>query len=126
MAQSFTSIVKAVSYINSTPSLKKVVLPLSEGFKYLSGYRELGLKMNDLIHEENDITETALRRLPKDQQYDRIYRIVQAHQLELTHHILPKEKQLKAENDDNYLLPYLLEAEAEAIEREQLNNLEVN
>ncbi|CAI8498729.1 Cytochrome b-c1 complex subunit 7, mitochondrial [Hanseniaspora opuntiae] len=125
MAQSFTSIVKAVSYINSKPALNKVVSPLAKGFKYLSGYRELGLKMNDLIHEENDITETALRRLPKDLQYERIYRIVQAHQLELTHHILPKEKQMKAENDDNYLLPYLLEAEAEAIEREQLDNLEV-
>lgn len=125
MAQSFTSIVKAVKFINSTPALKQVVTPLTAGFKYLSGYRELGLKMNDLIHEENDITETALRRLPKDLQYDRIYRIVQAHQLELTHHILPKDKQMKAENDDNYLLPYLLEAEAEAIEREQLDNLEV-
>ncbi|XBW37410.1 hypothetical protein QEN19_002990 [Hanseniaspora menglaensis] len=125
MAQSFTSIVKTVNFINSSPALKGIFAPLKTGFIYLSGYRELGLKMNDLLHEENDIVETALRRLPKEEQYARIYRIVQSHQLELAHHVLPKAKQMIAENDNNYLLPYLLEAEEAAREKEELDNLQV-
>ncbi|KAL6929271.1 hypothetical protein ACO0SA_002611 [Hanseniaspora valbyensis] len=125
MAQSFTSIVKTANYINSSPALRSVFAPMKTAFIYLSGYRELGLKMNDLLHEENDITETALRRLPKDEQYARIFRIVQSHQLELAHHVLPKAKQMTAEKDDNYLLPYLLEAEQVAAEKEALDNLQV-
>lgn len=125
MAQSFTSIVKTVNFINSSPALKGIFAPLKTGFIYLSGYRELGLKMNDLLAEENDIVETAVRRIPKEEQYARIYRIVQSHQLELAHHVLPKAKQMTAEKDDNYLLPYLLEAEEAAREKEALDNLQI-
>ncbi|BAO37656.1 cytochrome b-c1 complex subunit 7 [Kluyveromyces marxianus] len=125
MPQTFTSIVKIGDYILKTPALAKVVVPIAHQFINLSGYRKMGLRFDDLIEEENDIAQTALRRLPADESYARIYRIVNAHQLALTHHLLPKEKYLKAEDDVPYLTPYLLEAEAFAKEKEELDNLEV-
>lgn len=125
MPQSFTSIAKIGDFILKSPSLSKIVVPVAHQFVKFSGYRQLGLKFDDLLQEESDVGQTALRRLPEDESYARIFRIVRAHQLELTHHLLPKTQWLKPEEDHPYLLPYLLEAEAAAKEKEELDNLEL-
>ncbi|KAL6942679.1 Cytochrome b-c1 complex subunit 7, mitochondrial [Hanseniaspora osmophila] len=125
MPQSFTSIVKMGDAILKSPSLSKIAIPVASAFGYLSGYRELGLRYNDLLSEENEIVQTALRRMPAEESYARIFRIIQAHQYELTHHLLPASKQTTAKDDVPYLIPYLLEAEAAAHEKEALNNLEI-
>ena len=124
MPQSFTSIVKVGDYILKSPVLSKICVPVANKFVDLSGYRKLGLRYNDLFAEENPILQTALRRLPEDESYSRNYRIIRAHQQELTHHLLPRNEWIKAKDDVNYLLPYILEAEAEAIEKDQLDHLE--
>lgn len=125
MPQSFTSIVKIGDYILKSPALSKIALPVAHQFIKYSGYRKMGLRFDDLIEEENDVAQTALRRLPADESYARIYRIINAHQLSLTQHLLPKDKWLKPEDDIPYLTPYLLEAEAAAKEKEELDNLEL-
>lgn len=125
MPQSFTSIVKVGDYILRSPILSKVCVPVAKKFVELSGYRKLGLRYNDLFSEENPIMQTALKRLPEDESYSRNYRIIRAHQYELTHHLLPRNEWIKAKDDVNYLLPYILEAEAEAIEKDQLDHLEI-
>lgn len=125
MPQSFTSIVKVGDYILRSPILSKVCVPVAKKFVDLSGYRKLGLRYNDLFSEENPIMQTALKRLPEDESYSRNYRIIRAHQYELTHHLLPRNEWIKAKDDVNYLLPYILEAEAEAIEKDQLDHLEI-
>ena len=112
-------------YILRTPALAKVVVPIAHQFINLSGYRKMGLRFDDLIEEENELAQTALRRLPADESYARIYRIINAHQLSLSHHLLPKDKWTKPEDDIPYLTPYLLEAEAFVKEKEELDNLEV-
>ncbi|CAH01082.1 ubiquinol--cytochrome-c reductase subunit 7 [Kluyveromyces lactis] len=125
MPQTFTSIAKIGDYILRTPALAKVVVPIAHQFINLSGYRKMGLRFDDLIEEENELAQTALRRLPADESYARIYRIINAHQLSLSHHLLPKDKWTKPEDDIPYLTPYLLEAEAFVKEKEELDNLEV-
>lgn len=125
MPQSFTSIVKVGDYILRSPILSKVCVPVAKKFVELSGYKKLGLRYNDLFSEENPIMQTALKRLPEDESYSRNYRIIRAHQYELTHHLLPRNEWIKAKDDVNYLLPYILEAEAEAIEKDQLDHLEI-
>ncbi|AAS54103.1 AFR731Wp [Eremothecium gossypii ATCC 10895] len=125
MPQSFSSIVRMGDYILKSPTLSKIAVPVAQQFVKLSGYRQLGLKFDDLIAEENDIVQTALRRLPEEESYARVFRIIQAHQLELTHHLLPKHKWTKPEEDKSYLLPYLLEAEAAAKEKLELDALEL-
>lgn len=126
MPQSFTSIVKIGDQILKSAALSKILVPVARQFVQLSGYRELGLRFDDLISEENPIAQTALRRLPEDESYARIYRIIRAHQTELTHHLLPKNEWIQPQEDVPYLLPYILEAEAAAKEKEELDNLEVS
>lgn len=125
MPQSFTSIAKVGEYILKSPTLSKICVPVANQYVKFAGYRKLGLTYNDLIAEENPIVQTALKRLPEDEAYARNYRIIRAHQSELTHHLLPKNEWIKAQDDTPYLLPYILEAEAEAIEKAELDNLEI-
>jgi ubiquinol-cytochrome c reductase subunit 7 len=94
----FTQLEKISTYILSKPALRRVFVPAAAAFVNLSGYRKLGLKFDDLIVEENDIVQTALRRLPAEQQYERVYRIATAMQLSLSHKLLPKNEQMTPEN----------------------------
>ncbi|RCK54400.1 Cytochrome b-c1 complex subunit 7 [Candida viswanathii] len=123
--QSYTSIVKAANFILSRPTLSKIVTPLAQKFVAYAGYREMGLKFNDLLLEETPVMQTALKRLPDDLSYSRNYRILTAHQLALSHHLLPAGKGVKPEEDTHYLIPYILEAEKEAFEKAELDNIEV-
>lgn len=63
-----------------------------------------GLRYDDLIVEENDITQEALRRLelsnPREA-YDRVFRLRVAQQCSLSHALLPKEQWIKPENVSN-------------------------
>lgn len=125
MPQRFTSIVKITDYILRSSTLSKILKPISNKFNDFAGYRKLGLRFNDIIEEENQVVQTALRRLPSDEKYARNYRIIRAHQQELTHHLLPRNEWIRANDDSNYLLPYILEAEKEVLEKEKLDNMEL-
>lgn len=122
---SMTSIVKVSDYILSRPTLSKIVVPVAKAFCSYAGYREMGLKFNDLILEESPVMQKALSRLPPDLSYSRVYRSVTAHQLALSHDLLPPSKAVKPQDDDHYLVPYILEAEREAFEKAELDNIEV-
>ncbi|MCJ1444646.1 MAG: Cytochrome b-c1 complex subunit 7 [Stictis urceolatum] len=108
-------------YIMKRPWLRKWFLPLSEWYKNAAGYRQMGLKIDDLIPEENDTVQLALKRLPPDEAYNRVFRIRRAMQLSLSHQLLPKEQQTKPEEDDLYLTPIIKAIEAEKKEREDLD-----
>lgn len=75
--------------------------------------------------EENAIAQKALSRLPEEESYARVFRVITAHQCSLSHHLLPSNKVVKPEEDTHYLIPYLLEAEKEAFEKVELDNMEV-
>lgn len=42
-----------------------------------------GIRFDDLIPEENDVVQTAIKRLPAKEAYDRIFRIRRAFQVRL-------------------------------------------
>ncbi|AQZ14022.1 QCR7 (YDR529C) [Zygosaccharomyces parabailii] len=126
MPQSFTSIVKIGDYILNSPVLSKILVPVARQYVNLSGYRKLGLRFDDLIAEENPVMQKALKRLPEDESYARVFRIIRAHQTELTHHLLPESQWIKPKEDVPFLLPYILEVEAANKEKEELDNLEVS
>lgn len=113
---------KQADFILNTPLLRQLALPASKYFTALAGYRNVGLRLDDLLIEETPVAQKAISRLPTEESYARNYRIITAHQLFLSHDLLPESKVLKAEDDVPYLTPYILEAEAEAAEREALNN----
>ena len=55
------------------------------------------LRHDDLIEEENDIVQEALRRLPAQEQYARAYRIRIAQQCGVLHTELPRDQWTKPE-----------------------------
>lgn len=96
------------------PWLMKWMIPLSRWYGDRMGHRQLGLKYEDLLPEENEAMQLALKRLPPKEAYDRVFRIrrafqvrpcaqqrqaytTDAMQLSLTHQILPESEWTKFE-----------------------------
>lgn len=117
-----TSVKKQVDLVLKTPILRQLMFPAAKAFTALSGYRQLGLKLDDLIEEEKPAVQLAISRLPTEESYARNYRIISAHQLAISIDVLPESKALKASEDTPYLTDLILEAEAQIAEKEALNN----
>jgi len=83
------------------------------------GYNKYGLYYNDLFDERMPEIKEAVRRLPQEVSDARIYRIIRAQQLTLTHTILPPEQWTTFEDDqkNRYLDPYLNEVNLEKKEK---------
>ncbi|AEO63592.1 48c699bd-673a-43c3-abb5-b4cd75e840ea [Thermothielavioides terrestris] len=107
------------------PWLLKLLQPVANWYTNAAGYRQMGLRADDLISEENETVLKALRRLPPKESYDRVYRIRRATQLSLQHKILPRSEWTKPEEDVPYLTPILEQLAAEAKEREALDTMTV-
>jgi len=90
-----------------------------------AGYRKLGLRSDDLIPEENDTVQLALKRLPPKEAYDRVFRLRRAFQASLAHQLLPPDQQTKPHEDVKYLTPIIKEIEAENQERDDLEEMVV-
>merc|ERR1711939_1125464 len=73
------------SQIRASRSLYRPIKRIADKYAQLCGYRQHGLKYDDLIIEENEAVQTALRRLT------------------------PREEHLKAEQDKRYLTPLIQE-----------------
>lgn len=111
--------------IRNSKSLSKFFKPIAGWYANLAGYRQHGLKYDDLIVEESDIAQKvrlsflplptsplflardadagllgvqALSRLTEREQYDRAYRIRVASQLSVLHKELPKADWTKPED----------------------------
>ncbi|KAL1968788.1 hypothetical protein VTN77DRAFT_1149 [Rasamsonia byssochlamydoides] len=111
------------NYVVKRPWLHRWLMPIAEWYTNAAGYRRLGLKADDLIPEENDVVQKALKRLPPKEAYDRVYRLRRAFQCSLSHTLLPPEEQTKPEEDKEYLSPIIREIEKELKERQDLDNL---
>ncbi|KAF4637326.1 hypothetical protein G7Y89_g736 [Cudoniella acicularis] len=107
------------------PWLYKIMKPLSNWYCNAAGYRKLGLKADDLIPEESETVLLALKRLPQQEAYDRVFRLRRAFQASLAHQLLPVSQQTKPEEDVPYLSPIIREIEAEARERSDLETLSI-
>ncbi|CAK7265428.1 Cytochrome b-c1 complex subunit 7, mitochondrial [Sporothrix epigloea] len=112
-------------FIRQRPWLHKALKPVANWYVNLAGYRQMGLRADDLIPEENDVVQQAIKRLPAQENYDRIFRMRRAVQLSLQHKLLPKNQWTKPEDDKPYLLPLIHEIEAEIKERHELDTIEV-
>ncbi|KAA8649160.1 ubiquinol--cytochrome-c reductase subunit 7 [Aspergillus tanneri] len=111
------------SYIVKRPWLKRWMTPIANWYADAAGYRRLGLKFDDLIPEESVAVQTAIKRLPPKEAYDRVFRIRRAFQCSVSHTLLPAAEQTKPEDDVEYLSPIIREVEKEQKERADLDNL---
>ncbi|KAK3392194.1 cytochrome b-c1 complex subunit 7 [Sordaria brevicollis] len=105
--------------------LSKMLKPVASWYTNAAGYRQMGLRADDLISEENETVLAALKRLTPKESYDRIYRIRRATQLSLTHKLLPKNEWTTQEEDVPYLRPLIDQIEAEAAEKAALDTLTI-
>eukprot|EP00842_Homolaphlyctis_polyrhiza_P004086 jgi/Hompol1/4679/HPOL_000801-RA len=93
------------------------------------GYRQIGLRFDDLVPEEHPHIEEALRRLPPMEFQDRNFRFKRAFALSLAKTVLAKEEWTTAQTvshqllDVPYLRPIIAQIEAEIATRENFENL---
>ncbi|GAQ07843.1 cytochrome b-c1 complex subunit 7 [Aspergillus lentulus] len=113
------------NYIVKRPWLKRWMMPLAQWYTDAAGYRKLGLRFDDLIPEESDVVQTAIKRLPPKEAYDRVFRIRRAFQCSVSHTLLPAHEHTKPEEDVEYLSPIIREIERENKERVDLDTLVV-
>ncbi|CAK7205021.1 Cytochrome b-c1 complex subunit 7, mitochondrial [Sporothrix eucalyptigena] len=119
------SYISLAPFIKQRPWLLNALKPVANWYVGLSGYRQMGLRADDLIPEESDVVQQAIKRLPAQENYDRIFRMRRAVQLSLQHKLLPKDQWTKPEEDKPYLLPLIKEIEAEIKERHELDTIEI-
>jgi len=101
------------------------MVPLANWYANAAGYRRLGLRADDLIPEENNTVQLALKRLPPKEAYDRVFRLRRAFQCSLSHQLLPPSEHTKPEEDVLYLTPIIEEIEAENKEKADLDTMTV-
>ncbi|KAL2833358.1 ubiquinol-cytochrome c reductase complex 14 kDa protein [Aspergillus cavernicola] len=113
------------NFIVKRPLLKRWMTPIANWYVDAAGYRKLGLRIDDLVPEESETVQTAIKRLPPKVAYDRIFRIRRAFQCSISHTLLPPAEQTKPHEDVEYLSPIIREIEKENKERADLDNLVV-
>ncbi|XP_066930281.1 cytochrome b-c1 complex subunit 7-like [Clytia hemisphaerica] len=100
-------------------TLQKAFNAFRGWYVYAAGYRQLGLRADDLRMEENPDVTTAISRLPEEAQYQRIFRVKRAMDLSLKHQLLPRSEWTKPEEDTLYLADMIEKAKQERKEREE-------
>ncbi|KAI9323767.1 cytochrome b-c1 complex subunit 7 [Dichotomocladium elegans] len=116
------------SLVQNCKLLNSLLTPVAKVYSSAAGYQKIGLRYDDLIAEESELVQEALRRLeiaePREA-YDRAYRIRVAQQCSLTHTLLPKDQWVTPETDKRYLQPYIDQVAAEFAERGDFDNIKV-
>ncbi|PPR08028.1 hypothetical protein CVT24_010869 [Panaeolus cyanescens] len=112
-------------YIQSSKTLSRWVTPIATWYANAAGYRKYGFKYDDLLVEENEPVQRALKRLTNAEQYDRAYRLKRASQASVLHHPLPKEQWITPAEDVRYLKPHVESVHREEVERAKWDNLVV-
>ncbi|KAI0426593.1 cytochrome b-c1 complex subunit 7 [Xylaria sp. FL1042] len=112
-------------FVAKRPWLRNLLMPLAGWYSNAAGYRQLGLRADDLIVEEDEDVLKALARLPPKEAYDRVYRLRRAIQCSVTHKLLPKDQWTKPEEDVPYLSPLLKQIRAAEAEKEALDTLTI-
>ncbi|KAI6036668.1 cytochrome b-c1 complex subunit 7 [Pisolithus microcarpus] len=112
-------------HIRSSRTLKKWVAPVAQWYANLMGYRQMGLKYDDLQQEELPEVQRALGRLTQREYYDRVYRMKLAAHQSVLHKPLPKEQWMSTKEDVRYLKPHIVNVLEEDTERAAWDALSV-
>ncbi|KAI0386599.1 14 kDa subunit of cytochrome bd ubiquinol oxidase [Hypomontagnella monticulosa] len=112
-------------FVLKRPWLRNMLTPIASWYSNAAGYRQLGLRADDLIVEENENVIKALKRLPPKEAYDRVYRLRRAFQCSTAHQLLPKAEWTKPEEDVPYLQPLIDQITAEEKEKHALDSMTI-
>ncbi|BGO89894.1 hypothetical protein NBRC10512_005666 [Rhodotorula toruloides] len=103
--------------LRASRTLGPMAKKLGQKYAQLAGWRQHGLRYDDILIEESAAVQKALGRLSEREAYDRAYRLRVASMCAIAHQELPKAEQVKPEEDVRYLKPLVEEVEAEEAER---------
>ena len=95
--------------------LETTLVKVAKWYRKSMGYHKYGLRKEDILIENADITE-ALSRLPKQERLDREFRFKRAFDASGHNDFLPKRAWLTQEEADK---PYLKEALEEVLEEKR-------
>ncbi|KAI1313034.1 Cytochrome b-c1 complex subunit 7 [Mortierella claussenii] len=112
-----------VNQVKASKLLSGLLQPVANAFVNAAGYRQLGLRYDDILREETDIIREAVNRLPDNESYERVFRMKTAFQYSLSHTVASEETTLKAEDDIRYLSSIIEEVAVEFAEKESFNNI---
>ncbi|KAF9232142.1 cytochrome b-c1 complex subunit 7, partial [Melanogaster broomeanus] len=107
----------------SSRTLKPLVTPIALWYADLMGYRQMGLKYDDLQYFRPETVQQALGRLTPREAYDRAYRMKMSLHTSALHKPLPKEQWVSAKDDVRYLKPHIEEVIKEEEERFTWDNM---
>ncbi|RIA93014.1 cytochrome b-c1 complex subunit 7 [Glomus cerebriforme] len=111
--------------VKNSRFLYGLLKPVANWYTNIAGYRQLGMRYDDIIAEESTTVEEALRRIPQHEYDQRTLRIRQAYQLSTRNELLPREKWTKPEDDTRYLYPYVEQVAFEEAERKAFDAAKV-
>ena len=80
------------NFIVQRPALLRALQPAASWYVNASGYRKLGLRFDDLLSEECEVGNMAMKRLSPAQTYERVFRLRRAMQYSLMQKILPENE----------------------------------
>ncbi|KAI8912728.1 cytochrome b-c1 complex subunit 7, partial [Gorgonomyces haynaldii] len=114
------SLFKAIKNLKNSSAFAK----LGDLHTNAMGYRKMGLRFDDLASFETPIMTEALRRLPDDVAYQRLFRIRRALLTSIKQETsIEQDKWTTAENDVRYLTPYVEVTEAEFESHQNFDDL---
>lgn len=87
-----------------------------------SGYRKYGLRATDLIRDEADGVQEAIRRMPQEYQDERYFRLKRAMNLSMKYDYLPQSEWTTQEQDTKEIVPVIEKVRAEEAERAAWDN----
>uniref|UniRef100_A0A1D1YGT5 Cytochrome b-c1 complex subunit 7 n=1 Tax=Anthurium amnicola TaxID=1678845 RepID=A0A1D1YGT5_9ARAE len=111
--------------VKNSRFLYGLLKPVANWYTNASGYRQLGMRYDDIIAEESTTVEEALRRIPQNEYDQRTLRIRHAYQLSTQHNLLPRDKWVKPEEDIRYLAPYVEQVAFEEAERKAFDSAKI-
>ncbi|KAM0753871.1 14 kDa subunit of cytochrome bd ubiquinol oxidase [Meredithblackwellia eburnea MCA 4105] len=103
--------------VKASRTLYNMLKPVSDAYAHIAGYRQYGLKYDDILIEENKPVQKALSRLTERESYDRAFRLRLASMCSIAHAPLPQKDWVPKEADTRYLKPIVESIEKELDER---------
>ncbi|KAH8108117.1 ubiquinol-cytochrome-c reductase complex subunit 6 [Cristinia sonorae] len=113
-------------WLRSFKGFRGLLKSHADWYANLAGYRQMGLKYDDLLIEERPDVERAINRLTPRETYDRSYRFKRASHQSVLHKNLPKDQWITKEEDIRYLRPHVEEVVKEDNERKVWESLAVS
>lgn len=101
--------------VKSMDNMAKKSLESSRFYRY-------GLMRDDMILEEHDVVQEALRRIPKHELHGRYQRFKVALHTSMLRQELPKDKWMSLKEDRKYLSPFVEQVLLECEEREKYDH----